>query len=384
MRIGINATFRMHGGGVGHLCNLLASWSRTGVDRQHKIVLFTRPENIPSIQNVLSEAIEVHLIGRQSRTSFEKIIWEQFIFPWLLKNAKLDVLLCPGNVVPLLSPVPTVVAFRNAAPFCSSVTIRSVGLLRWLSFKMLGTGMRISARSARRVIFISHYFKNLFVDRYGFPADRGDVVYHGRDDLQFSQPYKAQIDGLGIQAPFILSVSHLQRYKNLPALIEAYALAKEALQSRELRLVIVGKPESDSYFSSLKGMVEYHDLTGWVILTGNVPHEAIPRLMAECRFFLFQSMCENCPTTLIEALSAGLPIACSNASVMPEIAGNAVLYFDPLVPEEIANTLITLAENSSLYADLREKALKQALKFPTWDQVGLNTLEILARAVHRT
>ncbi|MDT7041657.1 glycosyltransferase family 1 protein [Candidatus Nitronereus thalassa] len=382
MRIGINATFRMHGGGVGHLRNLLASWSRTGIDRRHHIVLFTRPENIPYIQAYLSESIEVHSIGRHSITSIEKVLWEQITFPWLLRSSKLDVLLCPGNVVPLLSPVPTVVAFRNAAPFCSGVNIKLVGLLGWLNLKVLGTIMRLSARSARRVIFVSQYFKNLFVDRYGFQENRGDILYHGRDDVQFNQLYPSRDEDLVIQAPYILCVSHLQRYKNLSALIKAYSLAKEALQSKELRLVIVGKPESEDYFSSLKRMVECHHLTSWVIFTGNVPHEAIPRLMAECRFFLFQSMCENCPNSLIEALSAGLPIACSNASVMPEIAGDAALYFDPSIPEEIANALITLAENSSLCSELRAKALTQSQKFPTWDQVGLNTLETLDLAVH--
>lgn len=66
---------------------------------------------------------------------------------------------------------------------------------------------------------------------------------------------------------------------------------------------------------------------------------------------------------------------------MPEIAGDAALYFDPFDPEDIAQALKHLAENGTLRAELRQKALQQSLKFPTWDEVGQMTLHSLRRAV---
>jgi glycosyltransferase involved in cell wall biosynthesis len=296
-------------------------------------------------------------------------------------KSKLDVLLCPGNMIPLRSPVPTVVTFRNAGPFCSSVTLRSTGTHDWLWLRLLGIFMRLSARAASRVIFISRYFKDLFVRRFRFPAERGDVIYHGRDGLMMEAPAPAFLPQLGIRPPYLLSVSHLYPYKNTPALIEGYALARQTLQARGLQLALVGQPRSGAYFGQLQGLIQRRGLKDWVVLTGGVPHRAIGPLLTGCEFFVFQSTCENCPTTLIEALATGVPVACSKAGVMPEIAGNAALYFDPFDQDDIARALMQMAGDGSLRAELRQKALQQAQRFPSWDEVGQMTLQSLQRAV---
>ena len=84
--------------------------------------------------------------------------------------------------------------------------------------------------------------------------------------------------------------------------------------------------------------------------------------------------------SLIEALAADVPIACSNVGVMPEIAGDAAAYFDPYDPGDIANTLARVINDAPLRDTLRKKALEQARKFPTWDEVGEMTLRSLERA----
>jgi glycosyltransferase involved in cell wall biosynthesis len=381
MRIAINALYRLHGGGLTHLKHLLSAWSKTEVTREHTISLFTRAENIALLQDSLSEGIQIHTVGKRPMNLLAKMAWEQLVFPRLLEKSSPDVLLCPGNLLPLRSPAPTVVVFHNAAPFCSSVTLRSTGLHDWLWFKVLGVFMRLSALVARRVIFISQYFKDLFVRRFGFPAKQGDVIYHGRDPLNVQQLDPSFLQHLGIRSPYLLSVSHLYPYKNFPALIEAYALARHVLQARGWQLVLAGIPRSEGYHQHLKGLIRRHKLDDWVVLTGGVEHQTVGPLLGSCASFVFQSTCENCPTTLIEALAAGLPIACSSAGVMPEIAGDAALYFDPFDPEDIAQALARLAENGTLRAELRQKALQQSLKFPTWDEVGQMTLHSLRRAV---
>lgn len=382
MRIGISAAYRMHGGGLVHLRNLLKAWTRMGITRKHSIILFTRPENLPALQLVPGGGLEIRPTGSRFFNVLGKLVWEQVMFPRLLAQIRPDVVFCPGNIVPLRSPVPTVVAYRNAAPFCSSVTLRATGPSEWLAYKAQGALMRLSADAARRAIFISHYFKDLFVERFGFPPERCDVIYHGRDGLSEEQPDRSLLDRLGVVSPYILCVSHLQSYKNIPALIEGYAVAQQTLQRCGLRLALAGKPVSESYARRLNALIHKQGLDRWIILTGNLPHPAVATLLAHCHFLVFQSTCENCPTALIEAMAAGVPIACSNASVMPEIAGDSVLYFDPFDPADIARALTRMADEVSLRRDLGQKAKQRALKFPTWDEVGQMTLSSLERALH--
>src|SRR6266511_1888917 len=171
MHIAINAAYRMHGGGLTHLKHLLNAWSRTGIAQKHVISLFTRTENISALRCSPQEGIQIHTVGRRNMSLAGKIAWEQCVLPRMLLKSAPDVLLCPGNMLPLRSPIPTVVIFHNAGPFCASVTLRSTGVHDWLWLRLLGIFMRLSARVAGRVIFISRYFKDLFVQRFRFPAE---------------------------------------------------------------------------------------------------------------------------------------------------------------------------------------------------------------------
>lgn len=379
MRIAIDATFRMHGGGMIHIRNLLAAWQRLGVFREHKIVLFTRPENLKDI-GTLSSEIEIVTFGTHEISPIARVLWQQFRFPRLIRKMGLDVLFCPGGTVPLRSPIPTVVAFRNAAPFCSSVNPRTAGLPHWLSFKILGLMMKLAARYSTRVLFISHHFRDLFVKRFGFPIERADIVYHGCDALRASEKDSALLRELGIGERYILSVSHLYRYKNMPVLIEGYALAQKVLKSHGLQLAIVGKVIDRWHYDRMRRRIQELGLQDWILLPGPVAHDRVGALLKSCHSFVFQSTCENCPNTLIEALAAAVPVATSNASVMPEIGGDAVLYFDPFEAKSIAAALTRLTEDDELRRELIRKASERAKAFPTWDEVGRLTLDSLTRA----
>jgi glycosyltransferase involved in cell wall biosynthesis len=380
MHIAISAAYRMHGGGLVHLRNILESWARMGVDRDHKISLFLRDDSIPILTDSISERIEVHTVGGRLFKLAGKLAWEQSPLVSILKKSRPDVLFCPGNIVPLRCPVPVVSVFHNIGPFCATVTPRSVGAYEWLWFKALGLVMRLSARAATRVIFPSRYFRDLFVERFGLSPDQSDVIYHGGDELKSEPRDAVLLEQLGIRTPYLLSVSHLYPYKNFPALIRGFALAKETLGDREIQLVLVGSARDDSYFRQLQRLVHELGMDDSVLMTGAVPHESVGALLAGCHGFVFQSTCENCPMSLIEALAADVPIACSNVGVMPEIAGDAAAYFDPYDPGDISNTLARVINDAPLRDTLRKKALEQARIFPTWDEVGEMTLRSLERA----
>ncbi|HEV2722477.1 MAG TPA: glycosyltransferase, partial [Thermoanaerobaculia bacterium] len=235
----------------------------------------------------------------------------------------------------------------------------------------------LTARMATRVIFISSFFRDLFVDRYHFPPGKGIVILRAGAP----PPVQAAVERpLGIAAPYILSVSNVNPYKNLIELIEGFALAVHACGDSAHRLVIAGLVNYPAYFEAMKEMARRCGVEERVIFTGELPHRTVEALMGGCESFVFTSTCENCPTALLEAMAFGLPIASSGIGVMPEIGGDAVRYLDPDSPESIAAALTELMTDAALRAELAARACARAASFPAPAEVARRTLAVIEEA----
>jgi glycosyltransferase involved in cell wall biosynthesis len=122
------------------------------------------------------------------------------------------------------------------------------------------------------------------------------------------------------------------------------------------------------------------NLQDQVMLIGAIGRQDLPGLIDSCDFFVFPSVCENCPNTLIEVMARGKALAVSDKAAMPEICGDAAVYFNPDDPEAIGAALTELARNDPHRIRLEGAARKRAGMFPTWHQVGLQTLRELEAA----
>ena len=110
----------------------------------------------------------------------------------------------------------------------------------------------------------------------------------------------------GIIPPFILSVGHLLGFRNIVELIEAFAILRGQLALENLRLVIVGEEQFPGYLKVIHSAIQKYNLEDSVQLLGQIPHSNVGALMRGCEVFVFPSMCENCPTSLIEAMSTNM------------------------------------------------------------------------------
>ena len=111
-------------------------------------------------------------------------------------------------------------------------------------------------------------------------------------------------------------------------MIEAFAIAKRNTES-DYRLLIAGGNRSNKYYNDISNIIKKLKLKDSVILLGAVSKEDLRYLFSSCEFFVFPSPCENYAYTLVEAMSCGTPIVCSNTTAMPETCQDAALYFDP-------------------------------------------------------
>lgn len=382
MNIGISVLFQASGGSLNNLVRLLLEWGASGALDEHRVVVFASARADAALRNELPSAvtakIETVVDARADRGLPGRLWAEQISLPRGLKARAIDVLYCPANVVPYRSRVPSVVVLQNAAPFCDTVTLRALrGSRWWFRFQLLRLFILASTRKAARVVFVSHWFRELFVGRFALEPERAEVIPHagmariraGRD-AHFERAH-------AIGARYLLYVSHLNPYKNVLEVVEAFAMIAADPAAAGLQLVISGMTNFPWYRRAIEKRIAARGLEGRVILTGLVSQGQVHSLLAGAEAFVFASTCENCPTSLIEALSFGLPVASSGVGAMPEIAGDAVVYFDPNDPSSIAAVLRRVIGDADLRRTLGERALLRAGEFPTEADVARRTLETL-------
>jgi len=115
----------------------------------------------------------------------------------------------------------------------------------------------------------------------------------------------------------------------------------------------------------------------FLIWPGSMPFSALHREYQNADAFIFASSCENLPNILIEAMAAGLPIACSKTGPMPEVLGNAGVYFDPLQPQDIAEAMRTLLNSADLRGRLAAQA-KELSRAYSWQRCANDTFKFIA------
>jgi glycosyltransferase involved in cell wall biosynthesis len=373
VRIGIDVLHQISGGSLTSLVGLLGDWDLLGMFEQYQWVFFVSGNAAIRLQKAVPHVmakVQVVRFGGSDHGLALRFIDEQVRLPRAIARLGLDVLFCPANIMPYRSPVPAVVMLQNAAPFCETVTIRSTGLLPWLRFALIGVFMRLSARRARRVIFLSRHMHDLFVSRFGFDPSRGRVVPHGSVETS-TQPDPELAARLGIRGPFLFSSSHLNPYKNIVELVDGFAAA--ARDYPEWQLVLAGASHYPAYRAAIERARERAGADR-VLIVGELPHADTLKLLAACEAFVFSSTCESCPMAILEAQALGAPIASSNVGAMPEIAGTAALYFDPAAPHDIAQTLRRLIADPELRQDLRRRSLAHAITWPSGPQTARQTL----------
>jgi glycosyltransferase involved in cell wall biosynthesis len=191
-----------------------------------------------------------------------------------------------------------------------------------------------------------------------------DAIYHPRDQSQ----QRAARARFGIDGPFAFYIASNKPHKNLNALIDAWARLKPA----HATLVLAG--HQDPRYPQAQHRAAALGL-GAVKFIGAIDDDSAAALHSACDVFVFPSLYEGFGLTPLEAMACGTPVACSNASSLPEVTGDAALQFDPHNPQAIADALEQLFDSAQLRAAMREKSLIQAARF-SWERTAADTIAV--------
>jgi glycosyltransferase involved in cell wall biosynthesis len=243
-------------------------------------------------------------------------------------------------------------------------------------------GLRVvvpaGARRADRVISISEAGKRDVVETLRLDPAKIDVVYLGFGMPAHAEPAPEpelrERYGLG-EVPIVLTVAAALRHKNLDRLLEAFALVAD---ERATRLVVVGHAGLEH--SSLRSRAAGLGIGDRVVFTGWIEDGELEGLYAAATAFVYPSLIEGFGMPLLEAMQRGVPVACSNVSALPEVAGQAAELFDPHDPTAIAAALRRLLDDPARRAELIALGERRYPEF-TWERAAHGTLETYRRAL---
>ncbi|MCD6354212.1 MAG: glycosyltransferase family 4 protein [Prolixibacteraceae bacterium] len=324
------------------------------------IFIFDRPF---SNDFIFSENVTPVVVGPPTRHPVLWYLWFEFQIPRVLKKYKADLFLSPDGYLSMRTRVPQLGVIHDIN------FVHRPADLPWLKAKYYNWFFPKYAHIARRIATVSFYSKEDITRSFKVDYDKIDVVYDGINQI-FTPTTEKEREVTRRKytngADYFLFVGALHPRKNISGLLKAFDAFKSIHQSK-IKLIIAGGEmhKTGEIFETFENMRYKND----VVFTGRVVTSDLHDIFGAALALTFVPFFEGFGIPIVEAMSAGVPVICSNTTSIPEVGGNAVLYADPLKIEQITEAMIKLTENPGLRRSLIEKGFEQKKKF-SWDETA--------------
>jgi glycosyltransferase involved in cell wall biosynthesis len=313
------------------------------------------------------EGVEVVPLRFDPRSRVRRVLAEQTLLPHAVRSAAPDLLHNIFNTAPAVVPVPQVTTIHDL------VHRRH----RESDTRALGVSVLVTLAAHRsvRILTVSEASKTDIVRYLGMPSERVDVAPNGpgiRDDVKGPPAPEIRRRFQIEDAPLLLTVAPNRSHKNVRRLLEALPRIPKAV------LVVPGYEtehgaDLDTHAQRL-GVAARLRRPGWV------DESTLDGLYRAADCFVFPSLAEGFGLPVLEAMLRGAPVACSNTTSLPEVAGDAALFFDPLDVGAIAASVRRILEDGELAEHLRQAGRARAQAF-SWEEAARRTLVSYRRAL---
>jgi glycosyltransferase involved in cell wall biosynthesis len=314
-----------------------------------ELICLAPPEDFP---RPTWKNIAIKVIGKNRGN-----LWEQVDLPLWLKGR---LLFSPTNSAPAF--------YGNQAVTIHDASIFAVpqAYSRMFKAKYRVIFGRL-AKNARRIFTDSVFSQGELSHYLRRDPSRFDVILLGGDHMQYIRADESILDELRLRGqPYMLMVASQSPHKNTARLLQAL----NRIQNSAMRFVVVGG--SNNAVFQKEAAINHPS----VIATGYKSDEAIKALYEHARGFIFPSLYEGFGLPVLEAMNCGCPVLSSRAASLPEVGGDAVLYFDPLSVDDIASAIDRLISSDTLQDKLRQHGRLHAAQF-TWNKTAQQTLDLL-------
>ncbi|NQU77846.1 glycosyltransferase family 4 protein [Candidatus Falkowbacteria bacterium] len=295
---------------------------------------------------------------------------EQILLPWKLWRMDCDLVHFPHFNVPIFCPRKFVVTIHDLIMYKfpnDKATTRNKFFYRtkyWLHKFVIKSAIR----KAKKIIVDCEFTKRDVIREFGVGEDRVRVIYLGfevGDKGMRDANYTNVLEKYGIKGQYLLYVGSAYPHKNLETLINAFDRVKK--EHGDLQLVLVGR--RDYFYEKLK--------TRDVVFTGDVSNGDLAALYRNALIYVFPSLYEGFGLPGLEAMSYGVPVIAARASCLPEIYGEAALYFEPKSGSDLAGKIGQILESSDLRENLAARGYDQIKKY-SWESCAVQTKETYA------
>ncbi|MDN3656775.1 glycosyltransferase family 1 protein [Ferruginibacter paludis] len=347
--------------GVGvYSFNLINNLSSLVINETRKKITVFTPTNTSLNKNIktikLSDWLQSTKYGKLA--AFCRFTWNTFYYP--LQARKFDILISPTTHGSFLLNNQVIVIHDLL-----SLRFQNISSHQRFYFKYLLPAL---IKRARLIIAVSENTKRDIIHFFKCPEEKIKVIYNGYDDdIYFPVAEKKLIiySQYGVRN-YLLAVGPTYPHKNFELLIDAYNAMNTACKKKHPLVIAGGK---EKYLEVLKAYVHGLDLDSCIHFVGYVPVELMPSLYREAHTLIFPSLYEGFGIPLLEAMASGCPVISSNTSSMPEVCGDAVLYFNPTDQFSLTASMQLLIMDDNLHSELKQKGLDQAKKF-SWKKMA--------------
>ena len=355
--------------GVGrYLVNLLRQFASIGGENRYLVYLSEPIEPL----DFSSSAINYVNLGKAP-----SIMWRHLRLPLAMRRDKIDLHFSPSYFLPLIKVCPSVVVIHD---IISKVHPEWFVRDRRLLFEDL---FLREVRRAERIVTVSEYSKRDIVEVLKVDASKVVAVPNAPDEIfrpvEDEQALREVRERYGLREGFIFTVGAIHTRRNLIRLIEAVALAEKKLRS-ELQLLVIGEPAPFSPPVDLRGAARRCGLEERMVHVEYVSDQDLLLLYNACGLFAYPSLYEGFGLPVIEAMACGTPVACSRATSLPEVAGEAAVYFDPNDAEDIAEALVKILSSEELKRELSRAGIERASTF-SWRRTAEEILGVFEEIV---
>ena len=311
--------------------------------------------------------------------AFIKLIWMQFIFPFELKLLGVKKVYSPLNFSPII------------AKFLNIKTILCIhSNLAWVYFSLMPNNilrnfilkkfMEFSIKNCHLLVVDSYFAKEEIVKILHLYKKKIEVVYLGINNTFFSKEReKKLIQGFDYNDKYILSVLSCARHHNIINLLKAYKILIKELDF-DLKIVFVFQILDKNYFLEINKYIKANFTTNKVFTFPNLDSNLLPDLYKNSELYVFTSYCEVFGLTSLEAMSQKIPVVISNRSALPEINGDAAVYFDPDDINEIKDSLKKVLIDKQLKQKLIDNGNRQLKKFNNRENIK-KTIKIIENTI---
>lgn len=383
-RIGIDARFYGPAGkGLGRYTQEVVD-NILKIDKKNKYIIFLTSNNFDELKAPSSANVEKVMIDVRWYS-----LAEQIIMPFYIFKHKVDLVHFPHFNVPVLAPAKFVVTIHDLI-LTKFPTPRASTLNPYL-YKIKNLCYKVviwtAIRRAKRIIAVSEFTKNDIIKQFRAPSSKIKVTYEGVANLAKGRDslFVAKLDDsktllrYNIKKDFFLYVGNAYPHKNLETLIQTFKNFHK--DHPEVQLVLVGR--KDYFYQRTKkiaakaGLWDENSRNNTIVFPDYVPDEKLEILYKQSIAYIFPSLYEGFGLPPLEAMAKGCPVLSSNAASMPEVLGEAALYFNPRDPQQIIKRMKDIKNNKQLRKNLTKKGYKQVKKYSWWE-CGRETLEVYA------